>query len=447
MSKAATGEQRLKQDRRRVVVLDDDPTGTQSVANVEVILRPALPAYQRFFSGKERAVYVLTNTRALKQAAAVELVRTICADIQQAASEAEAEVSILLRGDSTLRGHIFAEMDVLAEAKHNAVLLFVPAFPDGGRITLDGVHYLISGTGKIPVAQTEFARDATFGYHSASMVEWVAEMGQGRQAHSLPLAQTRSQGAEALSRTLLEAPEGTVVVPDAETNEDLEMLVQGLLEAEERGRAIVVRSASPFAALRAGLHPASARPALASQENRVLVVCGSHTEASSHQLARLEEHAGPAITIPTDRLLAEGLARVVPHLADQVEQALTEQRFAILATERLRQARHNDLSIGAEVMSALTAIVTRVAQSCDAVIAKGGITSAQVATAGLAATRAYVQGQLEPGVSLWNLALPAGRTLPYAVIPGNIGHEQTLVHVAKQFQAAPFRALANHDSL
>lgn len=447
MSKAATGEQRLKQDRRRVVVLDDDPTGTQSVANVEVILHPTLPAYQRFFRGTERTVYVLTNTRSFKQAAAVELVRKICVEIQQAASETEAEVSILLRGDSTLRGHVFAEMDVLAEANHNAVLLFVPAFPDGGRVTLDGVHYLVSATGKIPVAQTEFARDATFGYRSVSMVEWVAERGQGRQALSLPLAQTRSQGAVALTRALLEAPAGMVVVPDAETNEDLEMLVQGLLEAEARGRAIVVRSASPFAALRAGLHPASVQPELTSQKNRVLVVCGSHTEASSQQLARLEKHAGPALTIPTDRLLAEGLALVVSHLADQVEQALTEQRFAILATERLRQARHNDLSIGARVMSALTAIVTRVAQSCDAVIAKGGITSAQVATEGLAATRAYVQGQLEPGVSLWNLTLSTGRTLPYAVIPGNIGHEQTLVHIARRFQAAPFRMLANHDSL
>ena len=441
MSKSATWERRLQQDRRRVIVLDDDPTGTQSVANVEVILRPALPAYRRFFSGSERAVYVLTNTRALKQAEAVTLIRRIRDEIQQAAREAEEEVSILLRGDSTLRGHVFAEMDVLVEEDKDAVLLFVPAFPDGGRITLNGVHYLVNEAGKVPVALTEFARDTTFGYHSERMVDWVAEVGQGRKALSLSLEQIRTQGPAALRQMLLEAPAGTVIVPDAETQDDLESLAWGLLDAEERGRPVVVRSASPFAALRAGLRSVVRQPSLPNQESRVLVVCGSHTEASSQQLAKLEERSSPVITIPSDWLLNEGLESVVPHLAVQVSLALDEQRFAILATERVRQTRHSDLAAGAQVMAALTAIVERVAEYCDAVIAKGGITSAQVATDGLAATRAYVKGQLEPGVSLWELTLPDGRTIPYAVIPGNVGHEQTLIDVATQFQAAPFKSV------
>jgi DNA-binding FadR family transcriptional regulator/uncharacterized protein YgbK (DUF1537 family) len=439
MSKLATWEQRLNQDRRRVIVLDDDPTGTQCVANVEMILRPALPAYRRFFSGTERVVYVLTNTRALNQAAAVELLRCIRDEIQQAAREADEEVSMLLRGDSTLRGHIFAEMDVLAETGENAVLLFVPAFPDGGRVTLNGVHYLVKEGVKVPVAQTEFARDATFGYRSELLVDWVAEVGQGRKALSLPLEQIRSLGVAALKQALLEAPAGTVIVPDAETNEDLQILAWGLLDAEERGRSVIVRSASPFAALRAGLRPATRKPSLSSQENRVLVVCGSHTEASSQQLVCLEERSAPAITIPIDWLLNEGPESVVPHLAVQVNLALEEQRFAILATERIRQACHSDLEAGAKVMAALTAIVARVTESCDAVIAKGGITAAQVATEGLTATRAYVQGQLESGVPLWNLTLSDGRTLPYAIVPGNVGHAQTLVDVAAKFQAAPFK--------
>ena len=442
MSKSATWEQRFQQDRRRVIVLDDDPTGTQSVANVEVILRPALPAYRRFFSGSERAVYVLTNTRALKQTEATRLIRRIRDDIQQAAQEAEEEVSILLRGDSTLRGHIFAEMDVLAETQQDAVLLFVPAFPDGGRVTLHGVHYLVTAENKVPVARTEFARDTTFGYRSESLVDWVAEVGQGREALPVSLEKLRSQGPAALRQVLLEAPAGSVIVPDAETQEDLEHLAWGLLDAEERGRKVVVRSASPFAALRAGLRSVVCQPVLRNQENRVLVICGSHTDASSQQLAYLEERSAPVSTIPSDWLLNEGPESVAPHLAVQVSLALDEQRFAILATERVRQARHSDLEAGAKIMAALTAIIERVAEYCDAVIAKGGITSAQVAIDGLSATRAYVRGQLEPGVSLWDLTLPDGRTLPYAVIPGNVGTERTLVNIATQFQAAPFKSVA-----
>lgn len=438
MNELTTWQQRLLRDRRRVVVLDDDPTGTQSVADVEVILRPALSAYQRFFSANERSVYILTNTRALKQADAVQLVRRIRNEIQQAAREAGEEVSILLRGDSTLRGHIFAEMDTLAEVHEDAVLLFVPAFPAGGRITLNGVHYLVNGSARVPVAKTEFASDATFGYRSERMVDLVAEIGQGRKALSLPLESIRSQGAAALTRALLEAPAGMVIVPDAETQEDLVTLAWGLLDAEERGRPVIVRSASPFAALRAGLNSLLRQPSLPEQENRVLVVCGSHTGASSQQLACLEERSSPAITIPGAQVLSAGFASVVPCLAAQVRVALQERRFAILATERVRQAMHSDLAAGAQIMAALTSVVACVAADCDAVIAKGGITSAQVAIAGLAATQAYVRGQLEPGVSLWDLALPDGRTLPYAVIPGNIGHAQTLVDVATQFRAAPF---------
>lgn len=433
MNSLLTWEQRLACDRRRVIVLDDDPTGTQSVADVEVILRPQLSAYRRFLRGSQRAVYVLTNSRALSQSEAVSLLRRAQAEIFQAAREAGERVSLLLRGDSTLRGHVFAEMDVLAEAQNDAVLLFIPAFPEGGRVTLNGVHYLITAQGYLPVVRTEFARDSTFGYRSETLREWVAEVGQGRRAISLPLERLRTRGPDALTQVLLEAPAGTVVVPDVEADADLEMLAWGLLDAEERGRQVVVRSASPFAAIRAGLRGMIRRPSLSDASSRVLVVCGSHTSASTAQLTQLERHTTSALLLPTDELLDAGPDALVARLAERINSALQKQRFALLATERVRQTRHSDLTSGAKVMAALTAIVSRVTSSCDALISKGGITSAQIASEGLAATRAYVEGQLKAGVSLWSLTLPDARTLPYAVIPGNIGDEQTLVEIARLF--------------
>jgi uncharacterized protein YgbK (DUF1537 family) len=437
MNTSISWEQRLLQDQRRVVILDDDPTGTQTVADVEVILHPSLDAYRQFFAGPDRAVYVLTNSRSLNREEATALVARIRDEVRLAAQEAGASVAFLLRGDSTLRGHVFAEIDVLASGLENPVSLFVPAFPEGGRATIGGVHYLVTAEGRVPVAQTEFARDTVFGYRSERLIDWVAEVGEGRRAFSLSLMLLRAEGPAAVTRVLLDAPAGSVVVPDAETREDLEIVACGLLDAEARGRQVVVRTASTFAAIRAGLHSAHIESVDTAARGRVLVVCGSHTAASSRQLDRLIERTRAPVIIPTERLLKEGPDAIVPGLAEAVRGDLERQKFAILATERIRQVQHGDLATGARVMDALTAIVGKVAGDCSAVIAKGGITSAQVATDGLGATQARVRGQLEPGISLWDLTLPDGRSLPYAVIPGNVGNDQTLLHIATQFHAAP----------
>ena len=433
-------KQRLQEDGRRVIILDDDPTGTQTVSNVEVILRPSPAAYQRFFQSSEQAVYILTNSRALSREQAVSLLSHIRADVEVATAKSGQKVAFLLRGDSTLRGHVFAEVDTLASSFEDWVCLFVPAFPEGGRITVDGVHYLLVDGERIPVARTEFARDTTFGYQSEHIVAWAAEVGGGRRALSLPLAQLRAQGAALITRTLLEAPCGTTVIPDAETATDLETIALGLLDAEAQGRTVIVRSASTFAALRSGLH-GEIISSVGTIDGPILVVCGSHTEASSRQLEQLIEQTSVApVVIPTNWLLQEGPDAVVPRLARQLSLALKEQKFAILATERIRLPEHGDLETGARVMDALTAMVTHVADECSALIVKGGISSAQVALEGLSASWAHVRGQLEPGVSLWDLTLADGRVLPYTVIPGNVGHDMTIVNIARQFQITPLRA-------
>jgi DNA-binding FadR family transcriptional regulator/uncharacterized protein YgbK (DUF1537 family) len=424
-------ERRLGADGRRVLVLDDDPTGTQTVSDVEVMLRPSLPHYRRFFAGRDRAAYVLTNSRALPVEEAVALVLRIKAEAELAAAESAQEVAFVLRGDSTLRGHVFAEMDVFAT--EDSVGLFVPAFPEGGRTTVDGVHYLDSGDGRVPVARTEFARDTIFGYRSERLVDWVAEVGGGRGAVSVPLEELRRRGPEAVAQALLEASPGTVVLPDAETREDVEAIASGLLDAEEGGRRVVVRSGSTFAAIRAGLGAAEVWSVGLGARARVLVVCGSHTAAGSRQLEGLVSRTHDPVVVPTGELLDGGPGAIVPGLVRRLAHDLESNRLAILATERIRRPEHGDLAAGARVMAAVTAAVAGVADRCDAVISKGGITSAQVATDGLSALSARVRGQLEPGVSLWDLSLTDGRRLPYAVIPGNVGHDDTLLDVAAKF--------------
>ena len=58
----------------------------------------------------------------------------------------------------------------------------VPAFFEGGRVTAGGVHYLLVDGDRVPVDQTEFARDSVFGFSTAYLPDYVAEKTGGRIA-------------------------------------------------------------------------------------------------------------------------------------------------------------------------------------------------------------------------------------------------------------------------
>ncbi|MCC2684974.1 MAG: hypothetical protein K0R75_1873 [Paenibacillaceae bacterium] len=150
---------------RRIVILDDDPTGTQTVSDVRVILHPSTATFAEFFGSSERVVYVLTNTRAMPERDAVHLLSNICSQVREAAQQSKVRYAFLLRGDSTLRGHVFAEVDVLAS--ENSVTLFVPAFPEGGRVTVGGIRRRPEGF-VCPVANLAFRR---FEGHNRNAVE------------------------------------------------------------------------------------------------------------------------------------------------------------------------------------------------------------------------------------------------------------------------------------
>lgn len=406
----------------KTVVLDDDPTGTQSASGVAVLLRTDRSHIAEAVRGN-RSVYVQTNSRALPEPEAVELVEHIRRTVQETAG---APVRFVLRGDSTLRGHVFAESDVFATP--DGVLLFVPAFPAGGRTTRGGVHYVRLGDRELPAGETEFARDPVFGYRSSALADYVAEKGD-RVGVPVDLEQVRESGG--VARALLEAPAGSVVVPDAVTEQDVDLIHTGLREAEQAGRAVVVRCGAPLAARCAdAVSPGLLTTPIQRPAGPVLVVCGSHTEAATAQLAELAGRTGEPVVLSTETAIDDP-----ERAADEVVGPLRQQLgggVAVLSSERVRAAGHGTLDHGRQVMTGLTTAVRRLAGAVSVVVAKGGITSAEVATSGLGADSAVVRGQVLPGVSIYDLA-PDG--LPYAVVPGNVGSPTTLVEVLEAVRA------------
>lgn len=401
------------------VVLDDDPTGTQAVSGVTVLYRWTASDVIDVLRS-ERAVFLQTNSRALDHGAAVRLAEKIRGQIVEAEAALGERVLVVQRGDSTLRGHVFAELDVFMPDAD--ALLFVPAFPGIGRRTVGGVHTVDIAGVPTPVGMTEFAAEPVFGYRSSSLVDFVREKGD-RTAVRIPLTDLRRSRGAAVSEALTN---GALIVSDAETEEDIALIHSGLSMAVESGRRVLVRCAASLAALCAGrLSTGTITAPLAERAGPVLIVCGSHTSGARAQLEVLTAQTGVyPVEIVTD-LALEDPSRAAKAAIELARAALREGGIAAITTERTRRTEHDSLATGSVVMSALMEVVRALLDETGIIISKGGITSAEVAGA-LGASRARVRGQLFPGVSVLDLAARSGARTQI-VVPGNVGDAQTLV--------------------
>jgi uncharacterized protein YgbK (DUF1537 family) len=459
---------------RVLVVLDDDPTGTQSVANLPVLTRWDVADFSWAFGyevngQRQRAVYVLTNTRSLDPAEAASRNEEIVRNALAAAASADPalRLSFVSRSDSTLRGHYPLEPDVIA-ATVTAVngettdgVVIVPAFPDAGRVTIGGVHFM-RGTGEdagqlTPVAETEFARDASFGFANSEMAKYVEEKSRGRfPADSvivLDLDIIRASNdplisAKAIADAIAPATDSTPIVADIVTENDLRALALGLEEAERRGKKLLYRVGPPFVRARIGqeirteLSGDEAYAGNTPSEAGGLIVVGSHVGVTTRQLNALtEQHSAARIVeIDVEQLLGDNAGAYLDETVGTVVAAL-RAGDVIVHTSRLlikTSDAAESLRIARTVSAAVVAVVNRTLKTFPPrfVIAKGGITSSDVAAHGLEIRHAIVRGPMLPGiVSLWEPMDGPAKGIPYIVFAGNVGDDQSLAQVTRKLSS------------
>jgi uncharacterized protein YgbK (DUF1537 family) len=410
----------------KTVVLDDDPTGTQFATGVRVLLEWDSQTIADSLTDAN-AVYIQTNSRSISEEKAVDLSRQIKLETELAGKILGQPINFILRGDSTLRGHVFTETDVFVAP--NSKLLFVPAYPDIGRTTLGAIHRVKIEGVDTPAHETEFASDPVFPFSTSLLIDYVSEK-SSRKSISIPLSQVRS-GIQNLADIFLAIPDGVVILPDVETNEDLRVIAAAANLLREDGTSVVVRCAAPLAAMMVGVDSKKLLTGpIITEPFSVLLAAGSHTAGATSQLSKVSEDYGAPIVINTSDAMQN--ARECGNKAVQsVVLQLEESHFGFIATERTRLAQHNTLEHGEKVMEALISAVTQIEPLVEAVIAKGGITSAEVARQGIGAKSAWVLGQILPGISLWKIEDRTGRSLYYVVVPGNVGDSETLVSVLK----------------
>jgi uncharacterized protein YgbK (DUF1537 family) len=423
--------------KRPAVVLDDDPTGTQTLRDVFVLTSWTADAIARHLD--DPVLFLSTNSRSLDGDAAAAITRDAVAAARDAAESVGRPISIVSRSDSTLRGHFPREVDAIGEAMgvQGARILLAPYFGDGGRVTIGDVHYLVRDGRRVPVGDSEFARDATFGYRSSNLRDWVAEryLAAGRATPSLaslPLDLVRGGGADAVAEVLLALPKGGVAIANAEVESDIETVALGALLAEERGLPLVARTAASYVRARAGRAPA---PLLTAAELTTdgpgLIVVGSHVETTTRQLDQLRSGAAAERLVVHELRIAPLLAggeearRAIAEAAAALDAALANGLHGLVATDRTW--RDVGLDGGRSISAALTEVVRRVDRRPGWVIAKGGITSSDVASGGLQMREARVAGQILPGVPVWiGSAGSRWPGMPLVIFPGNVGGPDAL---------------------
>ncbi len=431
---------------RKIVALDDDPTGVQTVHDTAVLAAWERSTLAKELKRPEPLFFILTNSRSLPEERAGALNREIAGNLIAAGHETGASFVIASRGDSTLRGHFPAETDALARALGGVDgVLICPAFFEGGRVTAGNIHLVQDGDHLVSAAETEFARDATFGYRARTLPEWVAEKSGGAIAAadvaSISLEDIRFGGPDRVSGRLRGVQGGRPVVVNALDYPDLWTVVLGLLDAEAAGQRFIYRTGASFVRARAGI---SARPLLTRAEllgqnaplpARGLVVVGSHVRRTTEQLERLLTVPGTTgIEVAAPELLrseharAIEIARVTRNATASLASGMTPVIFTSRHVERLEGS--DELAVARTVSDAIVAIVRGTEARPDFVVGKGGITSSDVGTRGLGAARATVLGQIRPGVPVWQLGAESRfPDLPYIVFPGNVGGPETLAEI------------------
>ncbi|MBW4484448.1 MAG: four-carbon acid sugar kinase family protein [Tildeniella torsiva UHER 1998/13D] len=425
----------------KIIVLDDDPTGSQTVHSCLLLMQWDVATLRQGLHDASPIFFVLTNTRALTATAAEQVTREVCQNLKQAiALEGLQDFLVVSRSDSTLRGHYPVETDAIAQelGPFDAHFL-VPAFFEGGRITRDSVHYLMVNGVPTPVHETEFAKDSVFGYSTSYLPDYVAEKTAGRiPAASVERFTLGDIRAGSLDR-LMGLEHNVCCAVDGETQADLNQFAQDLLAAAAQGKKFLFRSAASILTALAALPP---QPIDADHMGTYVrggcpgaIIVGSHVKKTTQQLEQLLQETGvTGIEVDVAQLrdgepghhkavLADILDRVnKAHNAGQVPVVYTSRQELTFDTVQAR------LDFGVEVSSLLMNVVKGLPDDLGFLISKGGITSNDTLSTGLALRTARLLGQVLPGVSA--VCTPADHpqfpNLPVVLFPGNVGDGDAL---------------------
>lgn len=447
----------LEHFARKIIVLDDDPTGVQMVHGISVYTDWTLETMMKGFQEPQSMFFILTNSRGMIASQSKAVHHDIARHAVQASKALNIPFIIVSRGDSTLRGHYPLETETLKDTiQAETGITFdgeviLPYFKAGGRFTIDNVHYVQYGDELVPSGETEFARDRTFGYTKSDLGEWVEEKTSGVYTAAsttyISLERIRALDYDGIEQQLLQVTDFNKIVVNAVDDADVAVFATALVRAIKKGKQFMFRTAATFTKVIGGVgdKPLLTREELidaAAESQGGLIIVGSHVKKTTEQLQSLKSCEAISFIEFNVHLVTDPAAfqAETERVIAAVEALLASGTTVTVYTRRERLdlgegKQEEELEQSVRISDAVTSIVERLTIRPSYIIAKGGITSSDIGTKGLQVKRATVAGQIKPGVPVWltgdESKFPG---LPYIIFPGNVGNVDTLKETVKLLQ-------------
>lgn len=436
---------------RKFVVLDDDPTGIQTVHNVSVYTDWSIESIKQGFLENNSMFYLLTNSRSMTDNQTTKVHLELTNNVIRAAVETGQEFMIISRSDSTLRGHYPLETELVKQVVENKTRIVVdgeilfPFFKEGGRYTVGNIHYVDEGGVLTPAGETEFAKDSMFGYQASNLCDYIEEKTNGdycaEDTISISIESLRRMELDKITSLLCSAGDFTKVIVNALDYIDVKVFCIALFRAMASGRNFMFRSAASFVKVLGGI---SDRPLLTRKEmvkkhrsTGGIIVIGSYTKKTTKQMDQLRKITAlefiefQSNLVIDDNAFEDEIVRVVK----QSEADIKEGRTVVIYTNRVMMNIEGDskeeaLLRSVKISEAVCQIVARLTVTPSFVLAKGGITSSDIGVRALKVKRARVLGQISPGIPVWETdAESKFPDIPYVIFPGNVGSVTTLKEV------------------
>ena len=402
----------------RIVVLDDDPTGIQTVHGCLLITQWDEESVRHAFDDDVPFFYILTNTRAMTREDATAVTREAMEMVLRVNKDYGYRLVVISRSDSCLRGHFPLETDVIREClvSHGYQVApktpFCPAFIEAGRVTIDGVHYMKDGEQLIPVSETEFARDNVFAYHTSVLKDYIREKGANPDDYDIVNAQSYEElnnYARHLTSDILPLTSSIVI----RSSSSLPKAISGIPDIPLLDRSILSPLTSHHSPLTTHLSP--------------LFIVGSHVKKTTRQLEHLLAAEGTCgLEVDVQRILDDPAA-LMQETQQTIRQIVDEHLTPVVYTSR-QEIRLDDADqrqhLGQQVSDFLVDIVRQLSYTPSYLVAKGGITSHDILTHGLDIKSARVLGQIVNSVPCIMT-----KDFPYIIFPGNVGNEESLKEV------------------
>ena len=447
-------QKEISANQKKIVVLDDDPTGVQTVHDISVYTDWTKDSIRQGFQEKNNLFYILTNSRGFTQDETTLAHNEIAANVDAVAKELGKEYIFISRSDSTLRGHYPLETEILRtnyEKNTGCIIdgeILCPFFKEGGRFTIDDVHYVRYGNELIPANETEFAKDKTFGYQAATMPEYVEEKTKGaypaRNIVCISLDEIHQMAIDEIEQKLLHVQGFNKIIVNAVDYADLKVFCVALYRAMAKGKVFMFRTAAAIVKVMGGV---SDQPLLekeqmvrANELHGGIIVVGSHTEKTTRQLEALKQLSDIRFVEldATKVTVAGGLEKEVERCLALEEAWIRDGKTVCCYTSRALVTadtgnKEDELRLSVRISDAVQSLVGGLSVIPKFVIAKGGITSSDVGTKALGVKRANVLGQIEPGIPVWQTGAESKFPgIPYVIFPGNVGEDTTLRYAVEK---------------